>query len=271
MPPPASLDGCWKGAFPFALGTTSFIYPENYANNAARLAPCFDAIELLFFEPNADALPERAEIDALGLIAARWSVSYNIHLPLDLPLGHVDSRHRHAAIDALLRVIDLARPLAASTWTLHLEPDRALLQGASLDDWRARMRDSCLRLLERSDLPARRFSVENLLYPFEWVEPLVAELGVSICMDVGHLLRGGQDPLAFWHRHHDAIRIVHLQGVRGGRDHQPLDRLDPPQLAMVHALLEQVRCEVMLELFSLPHLCASLAVLDRWRCSRIGA
>lgn len=271
MPEPDTLRGCWKGRFAFRLGTTSFIYRDSYAANAARLAPCLDSLELLFFDRNPEALPAAAEIQALAAVAERGPLSYNVHLPLDLPLGDEDATRRQAALKILGCAIARARSLAPSTWTLHLEPDRPRLQGRSLGAWRQRMHHSCQCLLEQSALPAAHFSVENLLYPFEWVEPLVTEFGFSICMDTGHLWRQGQDPLRFWQRHHHAITIVHLQGVRGGRDHQGLDCLDAAQRITVQALLAELRCEVILELFSLPQLNASLALLDSWHAARTGA
>jgi hypothetical protein len=46
-----------------------------------------------------------------------------------------------------------------------------------------------------------------------------------------------------------------------------LDTLSPDGAAIVTTLLRALHCEVSLEVFSLPHLLASLAFMDRWRQS----
>jgi sugar phosphate isomerase/epimerase len=261
-PPPLALRS-WKGVFAFPLGSTSFIYPAGYAENVARLAPCLDAVELLFFESEAAALPGEAEIGRLADLAQRWQIRYNVHLPLDLPLGSPDPRRRRQALESAARVLALTCPLNPTTWTVHLNPHREGLACRQRDDWCDRLRESLARLLD-GGLAPRKLSVENLLYPFAWVEALIAELGLSICLDIGHLLRLGGDPLAFFERHAAAVTMVHLHGLSGQQDHRGLESLDPLRAAVVRKLLRRLRCEVSLELFDARLLLGSLALLERW-------
>jgi len=44
-----ALPKSYKHAYPFKLGTTSFIYPDGYVPNVKMLGPYMDEIELLFF------------------------------------------------------------------------------------------------------------------------------------------------------------------------------------------------------------------------------
>lgn len=54
-----TLEKSHKGTFPFRLGTTSFIYPDNYETNVRLLAPYLDEIELLFLEGDPESLPKK--------------------------------------------------------------------------------------------------------------------------------------------------------------------------------------------------------------------
>ncbi|MBT8357208.1 MAG: sugar phosphate isomerase/epimerase, partial [Desulfobacterales bacterium] len=74
----------YKGAYPFKLGTTSFIYQDDYIPNVKMLGPYIDEIELLLFESKPSSLPNKKEIDELSLLSKEFDLSYNIHLPIDI-------------------------------------------------------------------------------------------------------------------------------------------------------------------------------------------
>ncbi|MDP3028536.1 MAG: hypothetical protein Q8O04_03405, partial [Deltaproteobacteria bacterium] len=76
----------YRGIFPFRLATTSFIYPDRILPNAMRLAPYLDEMELILFE--SKNLPDREEISDLSALQDKQGLSYNVHLPLDIFLGH---------------------------------------------------------------------------------------------------------------------------------------------------------------------------------------
>jgi hypothetical protein len=44
-----ALNKSYKGLFPFNIGTTSFIYPDDYVPNVKMLGPYLGNIELLLF------------------------------------------------------------------------------------------------------------------------------------------------------------------------------------------------------------------------------
>ena len=58
-----ALGKSYKGEFPFNIGTTSFIYPDDYVPNVKMLGPYLENIELLLFESqHTDALPSTSSI-----------------------------------------------------------------------------------------------------------------------------------------------------------------------------------------------------------------
>ena len=114
------LPKSYKGAYPFKLGTTSFIYKDGYVPNVKMLGPFIDEIELLLFESKPGSLIKKTEIDELSLLSKEFDLTYNIHLPTDIFFGNSNPSVRQLAVETTLGVLDLISPLFPLTCTLHL-------------------------------------------------------------------------------------------------------------------------------------------------------
>jgi sugar phosphate isomerase/epimerase len=249
----------FKHRFPFTLAATSFVYPDDYVPNVRRLGPFLDEIELLFCE--SDALPSEGTIRELAALAQEYRVGYNIHLPSDVCIGDAAPCRRERAVQAILRVFGLAAPLSPSTFTLHIPWEGSSSAPGPAAAWRRNVHQSLTGLVRALGDPAR-ISVETLDYPLEWLAEVIDELGLGICMDVGHLLRYGRDVQRFFDRFAPRVSIIHLHGVDKGRDHLPLDRLSKFFEAAVMNILSEFEGVVSLEVFSFDALSASLDWLD---------
>jgi endonuclease IV len=64
-------------------------------------------------------------IRELAQLSRSDDITYNVHLPTDISLGHRDAAVRQTAVDVLTRTIDRCTPLDSTTFTLHLERDRS--------------------------------------------------------------------------------------------------------------------------------------------------
>jgi hypothetical protein len=118
-----------KGAYPFTLATTSFIYPDLYTFNVRMLAPCVDEVELLFFDSTyPGSLPPKTEIDDLVRLAREYDVTYNIHLPTDVSLTASAPEDRETAVTNIREVLHRTGPLHPSSAVLHL-PMEAMFPG----------------------------------------------------------------------------------------------------------------------------------------------
>ena len=75
--------------YPFRLGTTSYIIPDDILPNALYLAGKVRDIELILFEVDdgPNNLPSPEVIQALSKVAQDNDLTYTVHLPLDLKLG----------------------------------------------------------------------------------------------------------------------------------------------------------------------------------------
>jgi sugar phosphate isomerase/epimerase len=262
------LQGTLKGRYPFRLGTTSFIYPAGWAENVARLAPIVDEVELLFFESQVPgSLPDGAEIARLAETAANHDITYTVHLPVDVDLSAMVPADRKTAVDALADIYTRTRHLPVTSYTLHLAyPAGTAREAGEIGRWQERTRAGVEALLAAGVAP-RRLSIETLDYPFAWVAPIVENLALRVCLDIGHLILYAQEP---WdggglsealERYLALTTVIHLHGVAAGRDHRPLDELDG---TLVDLVLERLwraryRASLSLEVFGQEALERSLA------------
>ena len=245
-----------KSRFPFKLGTTSFIHPAGYSDNVRLLAPLVDEIELLLLE--SDHLPSVHQISELQSLAGALDVTYNIHLPMDISLADPSPEIRRRSREAVLRALDLVVPLNASTHTLHVTfamPDKT---PASITAWQASAVRSLDRLLAKTPMGAGNLTVETLDFPPRWLLPLATQLGLAVCVDVGHIVRFGFDLQETLELFAGKIDIFHLHGVMDHQDHLALNFLAPDVRAQVASQLGTFYGSVSLEVFSIEKLTESL-------------
>ena len=108
--------------YPFRLGTTSYIIPDDILPNARYLADKIRDIELILFEVDdgPNNLPSTEVIDELSQIAHQHDLTYTVHLPLDLKLGDDGSEYDQSLVKAK-RVIECTRGLDPWAYVLHLD------------------------------------------------------------------------------------------------------------------------------------------------------
>ncbi len=259
------LPKSYKGAYPFKLGTTSFIYQDDYIPNVKMLGPYIDEIELLMFESKPGSLPKKKEIDELSLLSKEFALSYNIHLPIDISFGNRDPVIRQYAVDAIQHVLDLTSPLFPSTCTLHLSYGEASREKENVLKWQELTYDT-IRQFINYGINSEEISIENLNYPFEWIEDIVRVFNFSICMDIGHLIVCGKDIKTFFDSYSDNISIIHLHGVENGHDHISLERLPGKRVEQIMEILNKFTKTVSLEVFSFNDLATSLKFLEKcWK------
>ncbi|THB81596.1 MAG: sugar phosphate isomerase/epimerase [Desulfobacteraceae bacterium] len=250
----------------FKLGTTSFIYPDHIVPNVERLGAHFEEIELLIFESMPDdALPPEQDIQKLVSLSQALDVGYNVHLPLDVSLTNPDPQQRIHARERIVQVMNLTRPLNASTHTLHLDYNGPASGPEDVRAWQKRAAHS-LDALFKEGIDPRQISVETLNFPFEFVDPLIREFDLQVCLDMGHILKYGYDLERTFDAHRERISVIHLHGVDMNgtyfKDHLSLDRLPDEVLLRVIALLEKYSGVVSIEVFNLGNLERSLTVLN---------
>ena len=251
------------------IGTTSFIYPGGWLHNVERLGPHFEDVEVLFFESEGPhAFPSPEECEALARAKRELGLSFSLHTPLDASLASEDEQKRRAGVRAVVRAIEVAASFEPEAYVLHVyfgEAEHAEQRPADVEGWRARATESLLEIIGEG-IPARRLCVEQLDYDFALIEPVIEALDLSIALDVGHLVRDGQDELAALERYLPRTRIVQWHGTDPeDRDHRsllhyPLDRARALLAALLAAHYDGV---LTLEVFREADLHSSRALLSR--------
>jgi adenosylcobalamin phosphodiesterase len=249
----------------FRVGTTSYILPGDILPNVEYLAPQVDDIQLVLFETDEHGsnLPDAALRSKLIALAQQHSLTYTVHLPLDLRLGDGGGATDLCLVKAR-RVIDATRDLRPYAYTAHL--DGALLMrsptAAELTAWQAnalRALEVVVSWLDRPEL----LCIENIE---RWnpaaFAPIVEALPVGLTADVGHFWLQGADPVAYLEHWAERIRVVHLHGIadrdHGSLAHVPAARLDP----VTTTLCQGFSGVLTIEVFNWEDLSSSLAALQ---------
>jgi sugar phosphate isomerase/epimerase len=225
------------------------------------LAPYFDEIELIFFESSPDSLPTNHEIKELFSLANEYDLSYNIHLPLDISLGAQEQSVRRFALETIKKVMDLTASLFPTTYTLHLPYEDIDVENEGIKQWKENTYRS-MKTLCTPGFNSRAISIETLNYPLEWIEHILVDFNLSVCMDLGHLILYGLNMKDIFDRYKNKTSIIHLHGANERRDHQALSFLSTLNLKIILNILKQFKGIVSLEVFSFDHLSASLKYLE---------
>ena len=217
-----------KPRLPFRLGSTSYVYPDDILPNVRHLAPLVDDVELVLFEVDEqNNLPSPTLIGELSALADANSLTYTVHLPLDLRVTASDDVWRHASMDKARRVIQSTRPLDPWAYVIHLDGVEISSDSrpSALAHWSDRAARSLKCLGQEAGSP-RLLAIENLEHytPSAFL-PLLDRLPVSLCVDVGHFLKNDQDALPYLQANLERVRVVHLHGSRVGSDHRGLNLL----------------------------------------------
>jgi sugar phosphate isomerase/epimerase len=193
-------------------------------------------------------------------------LTYTVHLPLGLSLGTADEKERRRSVEKALRVVELTFPLNPVAYLLHFEGERrGIIPSENMVGWTDGLRASTAELLS-SGVPSHLFCVETLDYPFALVDPLVHEFGLSVCLDIGHVLLQGYPLDAYLAKYHDRIRVFHAHGIRENKDHRDLGGLRNSDLELLFSDLQSWRSSapiLTLEVFDENDFRLSLEVVER--------
>ena len=243
------------------IAAPSFVIAANVADNAVFLAHKVDEVGLCLFETRAcldygpDDLPA-----ALAHLPLRW----HAHLPVDLPwpasaAANATSPAREAAQLALAvldRVYALVPQMTLQAAVLHPPEGSPALQRRMLADFARRW--------HAQEHAAPPLLLENVAHSdvFCLGGSFLADHGLGLCLDVGHLLGYVQKGLL-----HSALprqaAMLHWSAPGNGDQHLPLTAFTPEQRHIAQGLMADAppTATHMIEVFNWDGLSASLPVL----------
>ncbi len=256
------LPRSYKKIFPFRLGSPSYIYPGDYIFNIERLGPYLDEIELLFFESlPKNSFPSPGDIQEMARLADELELTYNVHLPIDVSISDPDPKSRAMAVEKLSHVVDSLSLLEPTAMTLHIDYKEKNFSKKRVEKWRGRIEEALESLLSKG-IKGEKISIETLDYPFEIIEGLVLHYDLSVCLDFGHMFLHGRDIEKAFDKYMERVSIIHLHGVKEGRDHLGLDSMEKEEIAKFIGILKNFSGSLSLEVFSYEKLKNSLKILE---------
>ncbi len=149
--------------------------------------------------------------------------------------------------------MDLTQPLGPTNYILHLPYNQSPIGRICDKAWQSRISD-CLRRLRDAGIQSTALSIETLNYPLEWIEQILREYDLRVCLDMGHLIVNHENIETTYHRFAGQTTMIHLHGVNNGKDHLALDVFDQRWLDKIFSLLKQFTGTVSIEVFSFNHL-----------------
>jgi len=259
-----------KNKFPFRIGTTSYIIPDDIIPNIKYLSEQVDDIEILLFESEEISnLPDNNTIAEMNQLAIENNLTYNIHLPVDIALGAKDKAIRKNSIQKCLRVIEKMQEVNPLAYILHLTCNPNIMgEGTTetIKDWLPFLQKSLLEI-KQSGIDMSLLCIETLSYPFHYLENLINEFNLSICLDVGHLLIYDYSLEEHLEKYINKTKVIHLHGAVDGKDHKDITYLPKKTLSNIFAILQQnklINRIVTLEIFNELDFLKSKKVLEQY-------
>jgi sugar phosphate isomerase/epimerase len=242
----------YKKIFPFRLGCTSYVYPEDIIPNVEKMAGVVDNIELILFEsPDTAKLPSFADIEKLKGLSEKNNLTYTVHLPIDKKAGALDKTQRKIFLKHIREIILLTESLNPLGYVLHLDGVTRESPASAISGWKENVDEICREIACIPNLDPSKICIENLEFPIEWNINFVELYNFSYCMDIGHFWINRKDWMQVCKDLLRKTKIFHLHGSRNGRAHLSLKEQEPEKLTMLY---DHILCEyknvVTLEVFN---------------------
>jgi sugar phosphate isomerase/epimerase len=222
---------------------------DNLTANVELLKDSFDVIQLLFYDRNGlDDVMSAGIIKRLAEIKNSNNISYIIHLPINLDLFSSAAEFEKSA-GIINSIISATADIKPEYFILHLD---GACDSARLDD--------VLGMIRRMD-PYGRVLVENTGFDLLSISGPLARHGFGICMDIGHIYMKGHDMNGFLAIFGDRIRVVHLHGFDGARDHISLRAVNPAIIKKIVTFLGGYTGIMIIEVYSYQDLEESVKIL----------
>jgi len=154
-----------------------------------------------------------------------------VHFPADIS-PHLEATSQARNEEMCLRTIDLFAPLEPFAWIMHIMGDlRGKEPSADMKTWHEDGWKSADRIVH-AVTDKKSICLETLDYDFAHAEAIVRDLGLSVCLDIGHMVKFGHSARQEIRRLLPYARVIHAHGVKpDGTDHVDLSFFDASLLA----------------------------------------
>ena len=209
------------------VGGTSWVIEGSLADNLRYLSSDVSDMEIVLFDTQEQSnMPSHDEVRELYDICCERDMTCTVHFPVDI-CPSPDAGERVSCEDVCLRTIELFAPLEPFAWISHLVGEqRGKIPSDDMKKWCDASRKSAARIAAAVD-DKRKVCVETLDYDLAQVLDIVDTLGLSVCLDIGHIIKFGYPVREQIKRYMPRTRVVHVHGVKpDGTDHVDLSYFD---------------------------------------------
>lgn len=224
-----------------AIGASSCTINAPIIDNVRFLAPFVDDIELIVYEyASTDNYPNAAELAEMASLAERFNFGYTVHLPSSLFAHPLDKTWQKRALREWRRAVETLACLNPRAYIWHWESEQIAWQPAmNVEAWLDFTEQTVEKFLNSCLLPPELLCVENLSYDYGLIWPLVQQLGLSVCLDVGHAWKNYGDLFPFMTELWPKVSAIHLHGVKDntGTDHVALQ---PENRPLLHKFIKKL-------------------------------
>lgn len=243
----------------YKIGATSYIYPEDMLSNVLKLRERVCDIELLFFE--SGYFPDYNIISKLKKISYQEGLSYTVHLPLDPDIASSSRITRKNSLKEISFLIKKTKCLKPLGYILHIKGFKT--DNSNLIQWQKRAMSSIKQIVQGASIKPSQICVENLDYPMEFLDEIIKDLGISICLDIGHLQQYEFDIKQYFRKYIGRTRVIHFYGLSDLNLHSSLKKVDMKVINWLKKYLLKVKYSgiLTLEVFSESDLNISLKIM----------
>ncbi|MBN1759166.1 MAG: TIM barrel protein [Chitinispirillaceae bacterium] len=262
----------FKQRYPFRIGCTSYVIPDEILPNVSYMADTVDDIELVLFESGKwSNLPDERTVTSMQHIANKHDITYSVHFPIDCRAGADEREEREKFYQSVNDIIRLTGNLPVSGYLLHLEGLNNENNPDEVQRWKNVCDSFCKSLTDSFPEAGEKICVENLGYAPQLHAEFIGTYNLSHCVDIGHLWMSESDWVEYLNQVIDKTRIIHLHGVVEGTDHQSLKlHTQQEQLQRLMPILHNYSGVVTLEVFSEEATFSSLTHFEElWQRSRL--
>ena len=228
------------------IGGTSWVIQGTFAENMRELSKDVDDMEIVLFDtPQGSNIPKKDEVMELRGLCQELGMTCTVHFPEDVCFS-TDAAERTRCEDQCLRTAELFAPLEPFAWILHLDGEhRGGFPSYDMDSWREKTAKSAERIAASVE-DRTKICVENLDFDYALVNDIVKDTGLSVCIDVGHLLKTHSDVKDNFAKYLGRTRLLHIHGMKpDGTDHVDMSYFDTELLSWIMKELESGQERVM--------------------------
>ncbi len=212
------------------IGASSMVFGNDMVENAVLLSRIVDHVEIVLFHTKGlDNIPVGEQVRQLEDAGRRSGISYSVHLPASLEIGAPDPRKRKEDIRLIRDICRRMADLKPLHYVLHVPfspPTLVAVPGLyfksngaeNWEDWTKRSLES-LSIINEEAPESSRFLVENINYSPRFLKPFVESGLCGLCLDIGHLVLGGEPAADILEENLSWIEEIHIHGVKGREDH----------------------------------------------------